>query len=220
LCAQGVNHLDAFCLGVGLRPHFDGAEVVLTNSWPRAIYTGAAGERSGAYRELMERLGQTGRWQAARDGDRIAGWSVLHPALGERLTQADDNGVVLRREFHGHSVLLLPALGRDGQNALMRRHPELRAEVVVAGLPAREEPLSEPLLDLLQPRLIVIMDTQFPATRRASAELRARLARRSARVVYGRDNGALTLELGRQGWGLRDASGQELPKEDGQDEQD
>ncbi len=52
----------------------------------------------------------------------------------------------------------------------MRRHPELRAEIVVAGLPAREEPLCEPLLDLLQARLIVIMDTQFPATRRASAD--------------------------------------------------
>ncbi len=195
LCAKGVNHLDVFCLGVGLRPHFGGAQVILTNFWPRQIFTGAAPDRSAAYHDLLDTLRQTGRWQTAQEGGEIGGWSVLHPAAAERWTQADDAALVLRREFHGHSILLLPALGRDGQEALMRRHPELRAEIVVAGLPAREEPLCEPLLDLLQARLIVIMDTQFPATRRASADLRARLARRPARVVYGRDNGALTLEL-------------------------
>jgi beta-lactamase superfamily II metal-dependent hydrolase len=141
LCAHGVNHLDAFCLGVGLRPHFDGAKVILTNFLPRKIFTGAAPERSAAYRELLDTLRQTGCWRTAREGDNIAGWSVLHPAAAERLPQADDNALVLRREFHGHSVLLLPALGRDGQDALMRRHPDLRAELVVAGLPARDEPL-------------------------------------------------------------------------------
>jgi competence protein ComEC len=213
LCAQGVNHLDAFCLGVGLRSRFDGAKVILTNFGPRRLFTGAAADRSAAYRELVETLRQTGRWQAAQDGGKIGGWSVLHPVAAERLAQADDNALVLRGEFHGHSVLLLPALGRAGQEALMRRHPELRAEIVLAGLPAREEPLCEPLLDMLQPRLIVVMDTLFPATRRAPTDLRARLARRPARVVYGRDNGSLTLELAPGSWALRDASGQ--PAQDG-----
>jgi hypothetical protein len=90
----------------------------------------------------------------------------------------------------------------------MRRHPELRAEFVIAGLPARDEPLCEPLLDLLRPRVIVMADAKFPASRRAPAKLRQRLARRGARVVYGRDNGALTLELTPGGWSLRTADGQ------------
>jgi beta-lactamase superfamily II metal-dependent hydrolase len=156
----------------------------------------------------MSDLRQTRGWRAVKDGDTIDGWAVLHPGPSDQFAQADDNAVVLRREFNGHSVLLLPALGRDGQEALMRRHPDLRAEFVVTGLPAREEPLCEPLLDLLRPRLIVIADAAFPATRRASAKLRERLARRDARVVYGRDNGALTLELARSGWFLRTADGQ------------
>jgi hypothetical protein len=84
----------------------------------------------------------------------------------------------------------------------------LRAEFVVAGLPAREEPLCEPLLDQLRPRLIVIADSAFPATRRASAKLRERLGRRETRVVYSRDNGALTLEFAPTGWFLRTADGQ------------
>jgi competence protein ComEC len=208
LCARGVNHLDAFCVAVGLRPHFDGAQIILTNFYPRGIFTNAAPDRSAAYRELLDALRQSGRCRTAQDGDTIAGWTVLHPGATDQWTQADDSALVLRGEIQGHSILLLPALARDGQNALMRRHPNLRAEIVVAGLPMREEPLCDPLLDLLQPRLIVIMDTQLPATRRASANLRARLARRPAQMVYCRDNGALTLDLARKGWAVRAASGQ------------
>ncbi len=86
-CARkGVNHLDVFCLGVGLRPHFGGAQVILTNFWPRQIFTGAAPDRSAAYHDLLDTLRQTGRWQTAQEGgaDRAAG-RVLHPAAAERL---------------------------------------------------------------------------------------------------------------------------------------
>ena len=48
-------------------------------------------------------------------------------------TAADEVSLALQRSFHGHSVLLLSALGRDGQNLLMTRHPELRAEIVESG---------------------------------------------------------------------------------------
>ena len=211
LCAHGVNHLDAFCVAGGLRPYFGGADVILTNFGPRQVFSGREPGRSAADHELIETLRQTGRWQAGQDGGAICGWTVLHPAeAAEGLTQADDNALVLWREIHGHSVLLLPALGRDGQEALMRRHPQLRAEIVLAGLPAREEPLCEPLLDLLQPRLIIIMDTPFPATRRASGALRARFARRPLPVMYCRDNGALTLELTSHAWAVRNAAGEPL----------
>jgi len=208
LCAQGVNHLDALCLAVGRLDYFGGARLILSNFPASGIFTGAAQDRSAAFRDLARELRQTRGWRTVRDGDLVAGWAVLHPGPLDQFTQADDNAVVLWREFHGHSMLLLPVLGRDGQEALMRRHPDLRAECVVAGLPARDEPLCEPLLDLLRPRLIVIADAGFPATRRAPPQLRQRLARRGARVVYGRDNGALTLEPAPDGWSLRAADGQ------------
>jgi ComEC/Rec2-related protein len=208
LCAQGVNHLAGLCLAVGRLEYFGGARTILSNFPVAGIFTSAAQDRSPAFHGLMGDLRQTPGWRAVHDGDNVDGWAVLHPGASDQFTQADDNAVVLRRELNGHAVLLLPALGRDGQEALMRRHPELRAEFVVAGLPAREEPLCEPLLDLLRPRIIVIADTAFPATHRASAKLRQRLGRRDARVVYGRDNGALTLELSAGSWSLRTADGQ------------
>jgi len=208
LCAQGVNHLAGLCLAVGRLEYFGGARLILSNFPAMGIFTGAAQDRSPALRDLMLDLRQTRGWRAVKDGDTIGGWAVLHPGPSDQFAQADDNAVVLRHEFKGHSVLVLPALGRDGQEALMRRHPDLRAEFVVAGLPAREEPLCEPLLDQLRPRLIVIADSAFPATRRASAKLRERLGRRETRVVYSRDNGALTLEFAPTGWFLRTADGQ------------
>jgi competence protein ComEC len=207
LCAQGVNRLAGLCLAVGRSEYFGGARLILSNFPAAGIFTGAAQDRSTAFRDLLWDLRQRPGWRAVRDGDSIDGWAVLHPGPSDQFTQADDNAVVLRRELNGHSVLLLPALGRDGQEALMRRHPDLRAEIVVAGLPARDEPLCEPLLELLRPRVIVIADAAFPATRRAPAKLRQRLGRLSARVVYGRDNGALTLELAPGGWSLLTAEG-------------
>jgi competence protein ComEC len=208
LCAQGVNRLDGLCLAVGRLEYFGGARMILEDFPATEISTGAAHDRSTAFRDLASDLSQTHGRRAVKDGDQMDGWSVLHPGPSDQFAQADDNAVVLRREFNGHSVLLLPALGRDGQDAFMRRHPDLRADFIIAGLPARDEPLCEPLLDQLQPRVIVLADAQLPATRRASAKLRARLARRDARVVYGRDNGALTLELAPDGWSLRAADGQ------------
>jgi beta-lactamase superfamily II metal-dependent hydrolase len=118
--------------------------------------------------------------------------------------------LVLQGSIRGHPVLLLPSLGREGQDLLAQRHPDLRAEIVVAGLPARDEPLSEPLLDLLEPKLVIIADSEQPATRRATPKLRARLARRAGtRVLYTGDAGSLTLYIRSEGWEVRDASGAE-----------
>jgi competence protein ComEC len=195
LCAQGVNRLDTLGVAVGRVDYCGGAGVVLDNFAVRAVFAGEASGRSGAYRALIEALRQSPRFRAVKDGDDAGGWTVVHPGAQDRFPQADDNALVLRREFHGHSVLLAPSLGREGQDALMRRHGELRAEIVVAGLPARDEPLCDPLLEMLQPRLIVIVDSQFPATRRAPEKLRNRLARFPAKVLYCREAGALTLVM-------------------------
>jgi competence protein ComEC len=211
LCAHGVNRLASLCLAVARLDYFGGARTILSAFPAAGVFAAAAQERSTAWRELARDLRHTNGWRAVRDGDMVCGWSVLHPGTADQFPQADDNAIALLRQLHGHSILLLPSLGRDGQDALLRRHPDLRAEIVIAGLPARDDPLSEPLLAALHPTLIVIADTKFPATRRASAALRQRLARLPARVVYIRDNGSLTLELSPHGYTLRTADGQPAP---------
>jgi competence protein ComEC len=209
LHARGVNRLDGFCLTAGYQESVGGAEIILTNFAPAAVFGGPARLRSPAYRRVTAELERTpGLWRTVQDGDDVEGWSVLYPGARDQFAAADELSLALQRSLHGHSVLLLSALGRDGQKLLMTRHPELRAEIVVAGLPARDEPLDEPLLDMLQPRLIIIADSEFPATRQATAKLRERLARRAAaRVLYCREAGSLTLLIRPGGWEVLDAGG-------------
>lgn len=203
LCAQGVNRLSAVCLAVGLLPHFGGAREILDNFPAERVFTGDAEAKSEAYRNLIAEI----RPIALHDGDHVGEWSVLNPGRAEQFAQADNNALVFQRQCYNRSILLLPALGRDGQDALMRRHPELRADFVIAGLPARDEPLCEPLLDQLRAKVIIIADAEFPANRRASAKLRERLARRTEPVIYCRNNGAITLDLAPREYFLRTPNG-------------
>jgi beta-lactamase superfamily II metal-dependent hydrolase len=181
--------------------------VVLTNFSTGGVFVNPARDISSAYRSVIDDVKQTAHWQELQAGDDAKGWSVLHPKRSVQFPEADDNALVFRREINGHSILLLSTLGRSGQDLLAEDQPKLRADIVIAGLPARDEPLSEPLLNLIQPKLIVIIDSEFPATRRASAKLRQRLATHDVPVIYCRDLGALKLTLWRGGWDLKNADG-------------
>ena len=208
LRAHGVNSLNVLALTVGHAPQTAGAPLLLTNFSVGRVLIGPAPGLSSAYREVVQDIKQTARWRTVQSGDEAGGWTVLHPPPGRAFPEADDNALVFRREINGHSILLLSTLGRSGQDLLMTSRPDLRAEIVVAALPGRDEPLSEPLLRLLQPKLIIIIDSEFPATRRASPRLRQRLATHGAPVVYCRDTGSLKLSLRQNGWTLENAAGE------------
>ena len=98
-------------------------------------------------------------------------------------------------------------LGRAGQNALLERTTDLRADIVITGLPGQNEPLSEALLDAIQPRVMVVADSEFPAQERAAVKLKERLARRKTPVIYTRIAGAAAIEFRRTGWEVRAANG-------------
>ena len=77
----------------------------------------------------------------------------------------------------------------------MKRSPDLRADIVVTGLPEQGEALCDGLLAAIQPRLIIVADSEFPATKRASPALRVRLAEHAVPVIYMRYAGAVTLSI-------------------------
>jgi hypothetical protein len=49
------------------------------------------------------------------------------------------------------------------------------------------------LLDAIQPRVIIVADSELPATARASERLKERLTRRNALVIHTRDAGAVKI---------------------------
>jgi competence protein ComEC len=214
LRAHGVNRVPRLMLTHGDRRHVGGTQTLHQLFGPAEIYTSPIRFRSAKYRDLLAGLAHTpGAHRAIQRGDTAGVWRVLHPASGDRFPQADDNALVLRGEFHGTRVLLLSDLGRPGQEALLNRERDLRADIVVAGLPELTEPLCDPLLEAVRPRLIVVADSEFPATKRASPRLRDRLGRQSAPVWYTRAEGAVTLTVGQSRWTARTMSGKRLAAE-------
>jgi beta-lactamase superfamily II metal-dependent hydrolase len=96
-------------------------------------------------------------------------------------------------------VLLCSDLDRHGQRTLLSHGDELRADVVVASVPRDGEPLIDPLLTAIRPRLVIITDGEFPATQRVKPALRERFARGAWQALYTSDVGAVTLTCGPRG---------------------
>jgi beta-lactamase superfamily II metal-dependent hydrolase len=157
--------------------------------------------RSAIYRDIFQSLEATpNRRQIANLGDQIRNWTALYPDLTNHFTRADDKALVLRGEFHGIRILLLSNLSKPGQDALLEDHPDVRADIVIAGLPSQSEPLNDVLIQAIHPALIVIADSQSAAARHASRALRERLEKHGVPVVYTSDVGAVKISLQQNHW--------------------
>ena len=211
LRAQGVNRLPTLLLTHGDVRHIGGAELVADLFSVKQICASPVRFRSPAYRNFLADLAQTTeKLKTISHNDHLGCWTVLHPESTDRFPRADDNAVVLLGTFGKTRVLLLSDLGPLGQNALLERTPDLRADIVVSGLPTASDALSDPLLDAIQPRVIIVTDSEFPARERASPKLCARLANRKVPVLYTRSAGAVTIELRGGDWDIRTMSGIKL----------
>jgi competence protein ComEC len=201
LAAQGVNRLRRLVLTHGDVRHVGGG-LRLVEVFPvREVLVSPVRFRSPSYREFSARFaGMPGKLRHVRRGDQLGPWTVLHPADEKPFPQADDNALVLRGDFAGTRILLLSDLGKPGQNALMQSGADVRADIVVSGLPTQGEPLADDLLRAINPKVIVVTDAEYPATARAGPALRARLLRQRTRVIYTREAGAVTVELRGKEW--------------------
>ncbi|MEO6035308.1 MAG: ComEC/Rec2 family competence protein, partial [Verrucomicrobiota bacterium] len=208
LRGQGVNQLKRVLLTHGDLKHVGGFRKIEEAFSVETALTSTAQFKSPVYREIIAELQRKPEhWQKITSGNHLGVWTVLHPQNSDRFPQADDKAIVLRGEFFGKSILLLSDLGRLGQNALIEREKISRTDFVVSGLPAQSEPLSNPLIELIRPGIMVITDAEFPATERASRPLRERLDTQKHLVLYGREEGAVTFVFDQKRCTIRTASG-------------
>lgn len=211
LRAQGVNRLPQLLLTHGDLRQMGGAEDLMHSFRVEHVLASGVRQLSPTYRRVLTNLSRTpDRLRVVQRGDELGPFRVLHPLTTDRFRQADDNAVVLRGEFHGTRVLLLSDLGRAGQEALLEREPDLRADIVFAGLPTQGEPLCDGLLVRVQPRVVVLLDSEFPATTRAPPRLRERLARQVDTLLCTRETGAVQLICTSRGWTLSTTIGTTL----------
>ncbi|MGO9478894.1 MAG: ComEC/Rec2 family competence protein [Limisphaerales bacterium] len=216
LRAQGVNRIQRLALTHGDMRNCGGAERLDELFGIGEIYTSPVRFRSAAYRKIVSEFEKPpARHRILHCGGTAGDWQVLHPAATDDFDQADDNALVLLGNFNGARVLLLSDLGRKGQSALLARTNDLGADVVFAGLTDDGEPLCDALLDAVQPKIIVVADSEFPATHRADRKLKERLGRRTVPVIYTRTAGAVTLTARTGGWELRTMAGQKFSSRTG-----
>ena len=82
----------------------------------------------------------------------------------------------------------------------MKRVTDLQADIVITGLPERGEALCDGLLERIRPKLIIVADSEYPATRRASPQLRERLLRQHIPLLYTRHAGGVTITVHSTRW--------------------
>jgi ComEC/Rec2-related protein len=211
LRAQGVNKIPRLVLTEGDSKNCGGAQLLDRLFGVGELWTSSVKFRSGVYRETIAEFEKPpARHYFLNCGDKIGIWQVLWPSGTNNLPHADDNALVLLGNFHGAKILLLSDLSRASQSALLSHTNDLRADIVIAGLPEEGEPLCSTLLDAIQPKVIVVADSEFPANRRASRELKVRLAGKNIPVIYTRDSGAVKIITNQTGWKLQTMDGQKF----------
>ena len=207
LHSRGINRLDAFALTHGDVRHIGGAGLVAELFSPRHVYVSPVRFRSTAYRQALQVLESSEPVEKVAAEARVGPWRVLHPSPQDKFTLADDNALVLFSAWQGVQIIVLSDLGDAGQAALLKRYPQLRADIIVSGLPVRGEALSQELVKQLQPRLVIVADSEFPAAERASPQLKRRLSKLGVPVVFTRSAGTVTVELNSNEWICRTMSG-------------
>jgi ComEC/Rec2-related protein len=208
LRGHGANKIPRLVLSEGDVKNCGGTQVLNESFDIQELWTSNAKFRSGIYNLSVATFKKSSRYKILNTDDKIGCWKVLYPNNTNNFTRSDDSALVILGIFYNTKVLLLSDLSRAGQNELLSRTNDLRAEIVIAGLPNESEPLSEALIDVIKPKLIVIADSEFPATRRANSKLRERLEQKGIPVIYTRTSGAATIVTDENGWNLRTMNGQ------------
>jgi competence protein ComEC len=211
LRAQGVNKIPRLILTEGDAKNCGGAQSLDQLFDIGELWTSSVKFRSTAYRDAVSQFKKVpSRHKILNYSDSIGDWMVLHPNAINNFARADDNALVLLGNFPDTRILLLSDLSRAGQSELLSRANDLRADIVIAGLPTEGEPLCDALIDAVQPKIIVIADSEFPPSRRASRELKERLAGRNMPVIYTESAGAVKIVTNKSGWSLQTMDGQKF----------
>ncbi|MEY4918682.1 MAG: hypothetical protein RL616_2595 [Verrucomicrobiota bacterium] len=206
LRAQGVNKIPRLVLTEAAVRNCGGAKPLDGIFGVGELWTSDVKFRSAVYRETVAAFEKSSRHKVLNFGDTTGAWQVLFP-LTNTLAKADDQPLVLRGNFRGTKILLLSDLSRASQSELLNHGDDLHADIVVAGLPNAGEPLCDALIEAIQPRVIVIADSEYPATRRATRALKQRLEQKKIPVIYTRDSGAVKIVADKSGWKLTTMDG-------------
>jgi len=208
LRSRGVNRVSRLVLTHGDIRHVGGGLALAQEFRVGEVCASDVRFRSRVYRRAIEEFEtHPGLVHRLTLGDQAGEWHVLHPAAEDKFSRGDDGALVLMGSFDGVRVLLLSDLGREGQEALLARVADLRADIVITGLPSEGEPLCDALMEKAAPQLVIVGDSETPSQERAREPLLKRLGRHGVPVISTAKSGVTTLVLQKDGWEAATMSG-------------
>ncbi len=212
LRGQGVDKIPRLALTEGESRNCGGAFSVAQIFGVSELWTSPAHFRSAVYNGIVSKFEKsaTSRHKIFEFDGQYGCWQVLWPSPASRFSRADDGALVLLGHFPAARILFLSDLGQLGQNGLLATTNNLRADIVVAGLPNEGDPLSDPLIAAIQPKLIVIVDSDSAFARHVTPRLKDRLADQKVPVIYTRASGAAKIILDKTGWKLQTLDGRQF----------
>ncbi|HTV63821.1 MAG TPA: ComEC/Rec2 family competence protein [Verrucomicrobiae bacterium] len=212
LRGQAVDKIPRLALTEGESRNCGGAVALAQLFGVGELWTSPAHFRSAVYNGIVsefEKSASSSR-KTFDFGGQYGCWQVLWPPPTANFSRANDAALVLLGHFPAARILFLSDLGRLGQNGLLVTTNNLRADIVVAGLPNEGEPLSDPLIAAIHPKLIVIVDSDSVFARHVTPRLKDRLADQNVPVIYTRASGAAKIILDKTGWKLQTLDGHQF----------
>jgi competence protein ComEC len=213
LHAHGVDRLDRVIVSRPTKAHVGGFDALSRMVPFRRVLDNGLPVRSAYYDRWRERL-DTGSWETdtlragdsweTRDGMTVR---VLHPPRDWNRPRSADNALVLALEQDRRRVLLLPSAGETVERALLTQPPDqLRADVIVRGTHGREPSCTEPFLDVVKPRVVVLAGpagtSRFGVRDPVEPDLVDRLRNRSIEVFRTAESGAIRIRLNERGYSI------------------
>ncbi len=211
LRSHGVSRIHRLALTDGISRNCGGATSLQQIFGVDELWTSPAHFRSKIYNQVVSEFHPPLSTHKVFDsGTNDGNCRILWPTRASAFSRADDGALVLMENFPKAKILLLSDLGQLGQNGLLATTNDLHADIVVTGLPDQGEPLSDALLDAIQPKVIVIVDSETQFAKHVSPYLRDRLAERNVPVIYTRNAGAAKIVVRDKGWELQTMDGQKF----------
>ena len=207
LRARGTDKVGVLVLTHSVKHHAGGVVDLLEEQPVTQVCLSHARSTSKVHKMVLETLGSSNRKRIVSAGDKIGYWEVLHPALGEDYSRSSDDALVLVGEFHGVRILLMSDLGGEGRQALIKRDIDLRADVLVVSVPDRSSVLGLGMLRLVQPKVVLVHDCDFPVTERAPTDWLKEIRSSGAQVFSVRKLGGIRLTVKPDDWRLEDSQG-------------
>ena len=197
----GIERLDGVIVTHTDRDHIGGVPMLAASSipvdaWYASRYWADLKENEHPVALAAQRRGQEARWLS--EGDTLPFGSgtltVLAPAACAK--EENNNSVVLLVEGAGGRMLLMGDTEKDGEQALLKAHPDLPScEVLKVGHHGGNDATTKALLNQVKPKVAVISTSTAERAETPATPVLQRLLKAGSDVAVTQDGGAGVLVI-------------------------